>query len=63
VLYRRLIAEGVRAARTGSLTGPPPMPSGMPMLAATAAVIQARARLEATGRRREVPARGASASV
>jgi hypothetical protein len=31
------------------------MPSGMPMLAATAAVIQARARLEATGRRRARP--------
>jgi hypothetical protein len=50
VLYRRLIAEGIRAAKVGSLVGPPPTPSGMPLGHATAAVIEARARLEAPRR-------------
>jgi len=58
VLYRRLISQGVKAARIGSLVGPPPTPSGMPLVDATAAVIQARARLEGTrpSRPRPVPA-------
>jgi hypothetical protein len=63
VLHRRLIIEGVKAARAESLAGPPPMPSGMPLDAATTAVIQARARLEATGRRRAAPARRGAASA
>jgi hypothetical protein len=53
--YRRLIAQGVKAARIGSLVGPPPTPSGMPLANATAAVLQARARLEPPARPRVVP--------
>jgi hypothetical protein len=61
VLYRSLISQGVKAARGGSLVGPPPKPSGMPLGDATAAVIRARARLEGPTRRR--PARDGAASV
>jgi hypothetical protein len=46
MLYRRLIAQGIEAARIGSLVGPPPTPSGMPSGDAVAAVLRARARLE-----------------
>jgi hypothetical protein len=63
MLYRRLIAQGVKAARIGSLVGPPPTPSGMPLATATAAVLQARARLEPPVRTRVVPAERRAASV
>jgi hypothetical protein len=46
VLYRRLIANGVNAARIGSLVGPPPTASGTPGGDPVAAVLLARARLE-----------------
>jgi hypothetical protein len=51
VLYRRLIAQGIDAARIGSLVGPPPAASGTPHGNAVAAVLRARARLEAPQRR------------
>ncbi len=48
MLYRRLIAQSIKAARVG----PPPAPSGMTMRDHTAAVLRARARLEAPSRPR-----------
>lgn len=62
VLYRRLIANGVNAARIGSLVGPPPTASGTPTGDAMAAVLQARARLEPR-RQRAVPEQRTAASA
>jgi hypothetical protein len=53
MLYRRLIAQSIKAARVG----PPPAPSGMYMRDHTAAVLRARARLEAPSRPRPAPER------
>jgi hypothetical protein len=61
MLYRRLIANGVNAARVGSLVGPAPAPSGMPSGDAVAAVLRARARLEP--RRRAVTERSPAGSA
>jgi hypothetical protein len=63
MLYRRLIAQGIEAARIGSLVGPPPTPSGTPRGDAVAAVLRARARLEPMQRPRAVAERPRAASA
>jgi hypothetical protein len=62
VLYRRLISQGIDAARSGSLADAAPAPlsaSG----GAMAAVLQARARLEAPLRSRPATGRRHGASA
>ena len=63
MLYRRLIAQGIDAARIGSLVGPPPAASGTPRGDAVAAVLRARARLEAPQRRHAAAERSQAASA
>jgi hypothetical protein len=62
MLYRRLIANGVDAARIGSLVGPPPTASGTPGGDPLAAVLRARARLEPRPPR-QVPEQRSAASA
>jgi hypothetical protein len=65
VLYRRLISQGIDAARSGSLAVAAPAPPA-PLSAsggAMAAVLQARARLEAPLRSRPATARRHGASA
>lgn len=63
VLYRRLIANGVNAARIGSLVGPPPTASGTPSGGPVVAVLQARAGLEAPRQKLPEPEQRQSASA
>ncbi len=63
MLYRRLITQGIEAARIGSIVGPPPTASGTPRGDAVAAVLLARARLERPRRTPAVAERPHAASA